>query len=720
MNDTNIDYKINLKEGDRGALKALERYNKALEESKRIFRESGELKVQQELIKLREAGVRVLEREEQRTRQIATETERLARAERERERSRVAGDLSSGLGATRALAGSLGGGGVLTDALNLGDDAFQLIEYLPRLREGLGALAGSAAAAAGGVVPLVAGLGAVGVALGAAGVAYSLFTEQIERNSQKIAAELRAQVQVNREIAQGLSTEEARKRIEEIKSVREAELADLEAFQQELNRLLNIPDGTAEFAQRTIEQLQDGLLLGGAQILGDAFNTVFQGSVGPSADRVKGLQKAIEELEVSLEASGGELRSLESALSDNRTAANDAEAAEKRLVDARQRAATVIQQLEEQQRRLTESYEQQRKILAEDRRLQDARAAESEAISLRREQFALDRQLAREGELQRRRLVEIERQSARQVEQLRAESVARQVEALEAITKTQEQFNRERVRAEERFSRDRIRAARNQAAEELDAIIENDVTALILGRRRFGRSEFDAREDFELERRERLENLAIRLQEINAELAKFQEAQAVKKREIEAQAVLEIELAKQEFSENQRLAAEERGIRRQWAEEDRQLARARLEEDRAIQDRRAAEQLSRQLADIEAKRIAEVDALSAVLRATGQVRDVAAQVAFFLNGRTGTPFNRYQAGGSTALMSMPQLPSPANMSLPATSMSQALPPPAGLSGLTVNVTGNAIGSVTTRAELEHVVNAVVGAVQAGIRQARTG
>jgi hypothetical protein len=207
--------------------------------------------------------------------------------------------------------------------------------------------------------------------------------------------------------------------------------------------------------------------------------------------------------------------------------------------------------------------------------------------------------------------------------------------------------------------------------------------------------------------------LRIRIDEINAELAEFQQAQAVKRAEIQAQTAAEIELAKAEYAEKQRLDEETREIRRRDEEEDRQLARSRLEEDRRIEDRRAAEQLSKQLADIETKRIAEVRALGDVIAATGRIRQAAAEVTYLLSGRTGTPFNRYLASSGTALSSpAPALPmsSPSN-----TYMSTPLPPPAMSSGMTINLSNNAFGNVATT----ETVNAVVKAIQQGITLARS-
>lgn len=682
MNDNpEINYRINLKEGDKGAEKSLERYTKALEKARKEFNAESQAKVQKELIRLREIGAQVVEKEERSQRAVTRELERQEQLRRSFS-TQAAGDLSSGLSATRALTSTLGGGGALTGALELGDDAFQLIEYLPRLKDGLGQLAGSAAAAAGGVVPLVASLGAVGVALGAVALAFDAFQRQAQEGADQLKRTIEARIAIDREIASGLSTEDARKRLEELQRLRAADAANLELL-------------TSKYRQFE-------------QIAGPVIGTIAK-AISPEEET---LATSIDNLRNQIKDTDAEIISLERALNAGATTANDTAAEEQKLADARKRTLDVIKQLEAQQQSLIDSYRAQQKVLTENRTLQDDRRAEDEATRAARAERDLNRALELEAQAQQRRLLSIAQQGSQRLIDLERATADRRAQAARQITKLQADFERERVKAEERFNRDRERALRNQRASELDAIIENDITALILGRRQFGRSDADAREDFDVDRQERAEALRIRIDEINAELAEFQQAQAVKRAEIQAQTAAEIELAKQEYAEKQRLDAETREIRRRDEEEDRQRARDRLEEDRRIEDRRAAEQLSKQMADIETKRIAEVRALGDVIAATGRVRQAAAEITYLLSGRTGTPFNRHLSSGTALSSPAPALP----MSTPTNSyMSTPLPPPSMSGGMTVNISNNAFGNVATTDTLQQVVKAI----QSGIVIARS-
>lgn len=683
MNDNpEINYRINLKEGDQGALKSLERYSKALEKARRDFNADSQVKIQKELNRLREIGADVVQREEQRQRAVTRELERQEQIRRSFS-TQSAGDLSSGLSATRALTSTLGGGGALTGALELGDDAFQLIEYLPRLKDGLGQLAGSAAAAAGGVVPLVASLGAVGIALGAVALAFDAFNRSQQEQAQELKATLEARVQIARELAEGLTAEEAR------------------AAKERLDNQRAYLESELERQQAAYDQ--------GVEQAGDAVTRLLF-ILSPAEEE---LSQSINNLRAEIEDLDKLSTRYQRTIENGATATNDAATAEERITEARKKTLDVIKQLEVQQTALLNNYRAQQKVLAENRALQDDRRAEDETVKAARAERDLNRALALEAQAQQKRLVAIAQQGSQRLIDLERATADRRAQVARQLTKLQADFERERVKAEERFNRDRERALRNQRASELDAIIENDITALILGRRQFGRSESDAREDFDLDRQERAEALRIRIEEINAELAEFQQAQAVKRTEIQAQTAAEIELAKQEYAEKQRLDAETREIRRRDEEEDRQRTRDRLEEDRRIEDRRAAEQLSKQMADIETKRIAEVRALGDVIAATGRVRQAAAEVMYMLSGRTGTPFNRHLSSSGTALSSpAPALP----MSTPTNSyMSTPLPPPSMSGGMTVNISNNAFGNVATTETLQQVVKAI----QSGIVIARS-
>lgn len=669
-----LDYRINLKEGDKSAEKALERYNKMVEGYNKK-----QLTDEQKLNLLTRDKLQRIVAMQRAQREVGDELERQRKTTEAiaKTRTETAGDLSSGLGATRTLASTLGAGTGLTGGLEVGDDFFQFVEYLPRLRESMGALVSSAAAAVGGFGPLGLAIGAAALAVGGLAIAYNEFTKDAQRNAELMKRNLDATLDLYRRAAEGATSAEIQADIDALNKRREAELDLLSKAQAQY-------DATYNAADKVISQQEE---------LDFEFIQQLIKSTTEAEQDIIGMTTAIE-------------RGL--------FAANDMEDAENRITEARKKTLDVIKQLEAQQTALIDSYERQQAALAESRDLQDSRRAEDEELRAARQSADLARQLAQEQQAQQRRLLAIAQQGSQALAAVQKATLERERATVQQIAKLRETANRDALRAEQRYQLERRRAAEDLAFEEFESAIENDISRVLVARSRFNRDEVRASEDFNIEQREREEALALRIAEINAELAEFRQAQNEKRAEIQAQTKAELEAARLEFEEKQRLDQESRDLARQREEEDRALTRSRQEEDRRLEDQRAAEQLSRQLADIETKRIAEVRALGEVISATGQVRRAAGEIAALLSGRSNTPFNRQITSGA-GLMSMPTMP--ANMSMaPASNMSpmssSSMPSPLALpggNGVTVNVTGNAFGNVATTETIMNLVGAIKGA-----------
>lgn len=226
----------------------------------------------------------------------------------------------TGLGfGTDAIGNVLRLSGALTEVAGKSVLTTAAIETLtPRL----GAQAAATLGAAAPIALFVAGFGAIAIAL-------KSLTDATGQNAEAITAYAEAQRELNADIVQGLTTEEAKKKIEELNEARrlEQELLDKNkaayaAFEKQ-----------ATDAGTSIDDFGSTLskIVFGANAVGDVAKAI-SADEQAIADNIAASEKNIESFAASADT-------LNVALESGRLAANDAAEAEKKLADERSKAA---------------------------------------------------------------------------------------------------------------------------------------------------------------------------------------------------------------------------------------------------------------------------------------------------------------------------------------------------------------------------------------------
>lgn len=224
----------------------------------------------------------------------------------------LAGDVQSNLGALNALTG--GGLGPVGEVV-------ALFEELPRLKTAIAGLPQVAAQAAATLGPV--GI-AIGVAVAAVGLAIGELVRQANEQAQQLQNALNASREVGQKIAEGLTTEEAQRQIEELIRKRDQEAEEL--AKQE-----------AAYQSMT-EQL--GILTGAVQLFDN---------------REEALASTIDDTRNSVQTYNAQIRALETAISSGELAANDAAGSEDDLARAREAAAAATDQVAQLESQLAQS-----------------------------------------------------------------------------------------------------------------------------------------------------------------------------------------------------------------------------------------------------------------------------------------------------------------------------------------------------------------------------
>lgn len=168
----------------------------------------------------------------------------------------------------------------------------------------------------------VAGAATV-IAVGLIAVAFKNFADEAKRQAQELTAVVDARRGVGQDIAKGLTTEDAEKRLEEINRLRAEE-----------QKLLDDTSQALKDAQRDTSVVN---------LLGGDFETT-QGSrfLSGLIPQVAALQAEVDESTASVAALEAEENALNTALEDGTLAANDAAQAEQRL--AQERIAGILEE----------------------------------------------------------------------------------------------------------------------------------------------------------------------------------------------------------------------------------------------------------------------------------------------------------------------------------------------------------------------------------------
>lgn len=230
-------------------------------------------------------------------------------------------------------------GGLLESGLGLGELATSLPEVKDRAKEVVDKLTGP-----GGMAGSLAQLGVAGglaiVAVVAVGLAIKKFADDAKKQAEELASVVDQRRKVGQEIAQGLTTEEATARQDELNRLRE----------EEAKLLKDLKDAEQQYKDET-----------GA--LG--------GVIGAVDPRVKKLKEEIAESEKLIDDYNAEQKALSNAIKDGRLEANDAAAAEAELASARGDAGTATMDAAEQEKKA----EQEREKAA-----QEAQRAQEKAM----------------------------------------------------------------------------------------------------------------------------------------------------------------------------------------------------------------------------------------------------------------------------------------------------------------------------------------------------
>lgn len=221
-----------------------------------------------------------------------------------------AGDTESAL---RTLSGGIGfvGGDVgaqLEKNINILSEGFAALEAAPKLQasiKGMPAVINSAAQALGtSGAGLIGAIGAVGIAVAALSIAFQAFEAEQQKQAEAVKGRIQAISDVNQQISNGLTTEEARAKIDELKASNEGYTATLDTLQTTYDKAI----GSA------------GAAAGAVQLLSGAEEELSQG-----IDKTKG----------SINANNQSIQDLQRALDNGTLAANDAAEAERKLAQER-------------------------------------------------------------------------------------------------------------------------------------------------------------------------------------------------------------------------------------------------------------------------------------------------------------------------------------------------------------------------------------------------
>lgn len=602
---------------------------------------------------------REIERQEKAAERASSATQKAADRAGEKQRfdREEVGDVSTSLGSVASVL-NVGGQNAFGEAFAFGGDLAGAAEYAGRFKDALnsagesllkneGVLGKLASVGASTVAPLLGVSGGIGALVAVAGPAVLAIGaliagfKELERGKAiaeaafgALEAERRAKEEANE-----LTSEEAQERLEQAKRTAEQQRQII----KENDAILN----------QSYQEAQRGI-----PIFGDAATRLFEATGG-----FDGVKKSTEAARDELAQAEADILVFTAALQDGTTATNDAakseeDLAKKRtdsiaktdaaLVQTAERVSQSISALTAQADELQKSYNANsiERILG--RANQDTRDQFDRNRAQAREDEDLKRLLEDQADVHRDNLEAIEARGNKQIEDLRTQAIERSNQAFKQIgdietqfrkdeLKAERQFTKERQRETERYRLERKRALEDQEADELNSIIENDITSLITDRSSFELERRRAKDDRKLERREAREDFNDerdaareakdeRIAGIQEELEAFKASTTEKITQIEAQKTADLEAAETAFDEKQRKDQELRDIVNQREDEDLDLKLTRLKQDRDAEDIKLKASLDASLAAIDAKKTAETDALETARLKVLEVRGLDSQL----------------------------------------------------------------------------------------------
>lgn len=579
-------------------------YGEAAEQIRHLNREQLELEGQLEALEDSWKGNNLqLERYEQRLQSVQRSTE-------------LAGSIGGNVGRLGGVAGQFGLQGV-SDAAQFGTGVTDLLESLPQLKvqlQTLGEVArtstsfagkfvtnlGNAAAAIPLVSAPIASLTLVLLPLAAAigGVLFFLdkYNKGMEAQRKQLEATLKAVQATNQAIAEGLTSDQAEQRLEELRRSREAEVATLETAQgaydsmtQQLNESLGILSGPITAGIQAFDSREEQLV----------------STINESRDAISNMDAEIALLEARMEdgsLEANDLAEAEAALTEERTAAIDAAKAE---------ADSIREQL-------NSSIEQEREMLQERK---DAERDANEVAALE-QKFALEDQQEQERE-HYANLANIASEGRQNVETLEKELVSSQTEGIEELQKIEKQgrkeidklnkeffdeqlkankeFAKETERIDEDTARERLRLIQDINDQMQDAASSNDVIAFLSAQKEGAKELRRNAEDANTEEKRRIEDFLQAQEEAQEAYAKqhqevLESIKEEKQASIEASAQRKADIEAQIKAEKEAIQTAIREERKRYVEQEAQEAKAadrerqrneltEMQENRAFQQR---------------------------------------------------------------------------------------------------------------------------------------
>jgi hypothetical protein len=481
----------------------------------------------------------------------------------------------------------------------------------------LGQVAGVVSPQAGAIVRDIGDLqrakeefGGIGTVIAAGGViatAAALAFQQMNKDLEDVRNQVQATAQANRDyyaaINQGQTTEETQKKIEELTAARDAEAASL-----------------ADQKAAT-----DAAFVDAQRAYGDAAARILFaiGNIGTNSAET---EKNITNYNAQIEAQ-------QRLLQDGALVANDAAAAEEKLLQAREQAIPRLEALANQAAELVRRNGQQTAEITQDRLKRDLREEDAYARQRERQETQLRDRLKQIGAQGAESLARIREQGIKRLQSIDADlgNLANQKSGLQdkymqSELKAAQKFADDEAKIKKQGNKELLRLAEDLRDNLFDATIKNDVIAFNAAKRA-GLKELSRRsEDMDEATQERVgQFLAEReaaqeahneaLANIDAEIAAKQQARVTIEAENKAQFEAEqarikatADAAKAAAEEQQRIQDEDRNIRLQQQEEDDRTA-----------DQRRENALNQALADIDRKAQAEAAAIGVVGQSLNQL-----------------------------------------------------------------------------------------------------
>ena len=529
---------------------------------------------------------------------------------------------------------ALGGGGALgASAVQI----FDIVDSLPKIPLALTIVRDSLVSNVQAIGKGLSAIGPAGLAAGAAlavlGVAFASFISEQQKRAEDLGNFIRRQQEIELDIAVGGKTREQLQaeleRAETEYQVKQRQfLASVDAYNDNLERArqaTGVLSGLGEIVARAVDPLEDELA------------------------------KIVEENRVAAVAAADNIALLNQFLNENATSTNDAAEAAKKAAEEEQKRLSVNEQaltrltaLQDQATAAIDRYNESLRETAEGRQIRDTRAGEDEQE--RREKSALNHQksLTKIAEDGQARIKSINEQIANIVADSQADIVAARLkgqQAEQSLTasyfednqKQLEKFRAEELKRTQSANKQRLRDLQDLQDRLNDAARANDVVAFLQaqreGEKRIQRTSEDVDEEttlrseaFAKESAERRAGFEQRLAELRRSTE--EEISQIQTAANERRTALAASLEEEKAAIRERLRAQVEAFAASEAEQEaarqKRLRRQREDDERA--DRRQAEQLKRQLMDIDAKGQAEVRAIGAAVGATNELLRVALQL----------------------------------------------------------------------------------------------